>query len=266
MSRTSRVAPEPKPRRLAAGWLVACAAVAGSLTASPAVAAEPVAVEIESEAALVSASSNDVRIPGKGGTEFSLVDDLETPRAPAFRVRAGVRLYDRHLITALYAPLKVVASGTVDRDLVFEGVTFPADTPLWATYRFDSYRLTYRYSFVREPHLELAAGLTAKIRDAEIAVHGPDTATKTNTGFVPLLNLHAEWRPGGGDVGLLFDADALAAPQGRAEDVLLAIQVRPRDRVTLYAGYRTVEGGADNDEVMNFAWLHYAALGLRLTL
>jgi hypothetical protein len=26
------------------------------------------------------------------------------------------------------------------------------------------------------------------------------------------------------------------------------------------AGYRTVEGGADVDEVYNFAWLHYAVL------
>jgi len=28
------------------------------------------------------------------------------------------------------------------------------------------------------------------------------------------------------------------------------------------AGYRTVEGGADVDEVYNFAWLHYAVLSV----
>jgi hypothetical protein len=65
---------------------------------------------------------------------------------------------------------------------------------------------------------------------------------------------------------VLFDADALAAPQGRAEDVLLAFQVRPREGISLYAGYRTVEGGADNDEVFSFAWFHYGAIGLRLEL
>ncbi|MDH4036617.1 MAG: hypothetical protein OEX18_02580 [Candidatus Krumholzibacteria bacterium] len=30
------------------------------------------------------------------------------------------------------------------------------------------------------------------------------------------------------------------------------------DSWSVSAGYRTVEGGADVDEVHNFAWLHYA--------
>nr|HMR10737.1 hypothetical protein [Polyangiaceae bacterium] len=137
---------------------------------------------------------------------------------------------------------------------------------VYAVYRFDSYRLTYRYSFVQDDALQLAAGFTGKIRDAEIALYGAETARKTNTGFVPLLNLHAEWKPGSGSWGILFDADALAAPQGRAEDVLLALTWAPRDGVDLYAGYRTLEGGAENDEVYSFAWLHYGALGVRLRL
>jgi hypothetical protein len=225
-----------------------------------------VEVETEAEAAIVAATRNDVRVPGDSGTAFSLVDDFSTSASPAFRVRAGVRIADRHLVTALYAPLTLNATGEFDRDLEFEGASFPAGTPLHAVYRFDSYRLTYRYSFVQNASLELAAGATAKIRDAEIAVYGPAKGRKTNTGFVPLLNLHAEWRPGAGKLGLLFDADALAAPQGRAEDVLLAVLWAARDGVDLYAGYRTLEGGADNDEVYNFSWLHYGAVGMRVRL
>jgi hypothetical protein len=30
------------------------------------------------------------------------------------------------------------------------------------------------------------------------------------------------------------------------------------DRWSLSTGYRTVEGGADVDDVYNFAWFHYA--------
>jgi len=223
-------------------------------------------VETEAEVAIVAANRNDVRIPGDAGTRFSLVDDLSTPASPAFRVRAGVRIAERHLITALYAPLRLNAKGELDRDVDFAGASFPAGTPLHAVYRFDSYRLTYRYSFVLNDSLEHAAGATGKIRDAEIALYGPTTGRKTNTGFVPLLNLHLEWRPGAGKLGLLFDADALAAPQGRAEDVLLAVSWAVRDGVGLYAGYRTLEGGADNDEVYNFSWLHYGAVGMRVRL
>jgi hypothetical protein len=37
-----------------------------------------------------------------------------------------------------------------------------------------------------------------------------------------------------------------------------------RAGVELRAGYRMVEGGADNDEVYTFAWFHYAVVGLGL--
>ena len=63
---------------------------------------------------------------------------------------------------------------------------------------------------------------------------------------------------------MLFDADALAAPQGRAEDVLIAATWRARDTLALRVGYRTVEGGADNDAVYSFAWFHYVVVGLAI--
>jgi hypothetical protein len=223
-------------------------------------------VELDFEAGVAAASANVVRIPGAGGTRFSLVEDLESPLVPAFRVRAGYRIAERHLITALYAPLSLNASGAFDRDVVFQGETFAAGDPVLATYRFDSYRLTYRFSFVRDDELELAAGVTAKIRDAEISLYGADSASKTNTGFVPLVNVFAHYRPGGGVLGILLEADALAAPQGRAEDVSVAVTWDVRNEVTLRAGYRMLEGGADNDEVYNFAWLHYGVVGVALHL
>lgn len=224
------------------------------------------AVEAEFEAGAVFVGRNDVRIPGNGGTAISFSDDLKTDPAPVFRVRVGYRFLARHLVTALYAPLQVNATGTTSREVSFAGGTYPADTPLLGVYRFNSYRLTYRYSFIRRAGLDLAAGATAKIRDAEVSLYGADARTKTNVGFVPLLNVHVAWRPGHGRLGLLLDADALAAPQGRAEDVLLAITWTVSDQVELRAGYRTLEGGADNDEVYNFAWLHYAVVGVALTL
>ena len=221
-------------------------------------------IEADFEAGVVSASRNDVRIPGAGGTGLSLVDDLSAPLTPVFRLRAGVRFADRHLVTALYAPLRINATGVLDSSAVFAGQTFPAGSSVLGVYRFDSYRLTYRYSFVRNETFEVAAGLTGKIRDAEVSLYGARTARKTNTGFVPLLNVHMEWRPRGGSFGLVLDADALAAPQGRAEDILLAATWAASDRIVLRVGYRMVEGGAENDEVYNFTWLHYAVGGVAL--
>lgn len=222
-------------------------------------------VEAEGEFGLVFSGRNDTRIPGDGGSKLSLVDDLSTPTTPVFRVRVGYRLAERHFITALYAPLSVTAKGTLDRDISFMGATYPAGTPVAAVYRFDSYRLTYRYSFIRREGLDVAGGLTGKIRSAETSLYGVEARRKTNTGFVPLLNVHAAWRPHNGAWGVLFDADALAAPQGRAEDILIAATWTPREGIELRVGYRTLEGGADNSEVYSFAWFHYVVAGLGLT-
>lgn len=220
--------------------------------------------EAEFEGGYVFTSRNDTRIPGKGGTGLSLADDLSTAPAPAFRVRVGYRIADRHFVTALYAPLQVHARGTAPRDIAFAGGSYPAGTPLLAVYRFNSYRLTYRYSFLWRAGLDVAAGVTGKIRDAETSLYGVEARRKTNVGFVPLINVHIAWRPRNGAFGVLLDADALAAPQGRAEDVLLAATWQPRDGVELRVGYRMLEGGADNDEVYSFAWLHYAVAALWL--
>ena len=222
-------------------------------------------VEAEVEAGYVFASRNDTRIPGKGGTDLSLVDDLSSDPTPVFRLRAGYRIAGRHLITALYAPLQINARGTASKDISFAGGDYPAGTPLLAVYRFNSYRLTYRYSFIWRAGLDVAAGLTGKIRDAETSLYGVEARRKTNIGFVPLVNVHVAWRPNNGAFGLLLDADALAAPQGRAEDILLAATWMPRPGVELRIGYRTLEGGADNDQVYSFAWFHYAVAALGLT-
>jgi hypothetical protein len=253
MKHLTSISPNRTLSLLAAAWVLTCH--------QPAAAD---GLEVDFEAGVAAASRNDVRIPGAGGSQLSLVDDLSAAPTPVFRLRAGYRFADRHLVTALYAPLRVNATGVLGRDVNFAGQPYAAGSSVLGVYRFDSYRLTYRYSFIRNETVELGAGLTGKIRDAEISLYGPQTATKTNTGFVPLLNVHLEWRPGAGSFGVALDADALAAPQGRAEDVLLAATWAASDAVELRLGYRTVEGGADNDEVYNFTWLHYAVGGVEL--
>lgn len=155
------------------------------LSAHRPAAAEGISADFE--VGVVSASRNDVRIPGAGGADLSLVDDLSAPPTPVFRLRVGYRFAERHLITALYAPLRLNAIGVLDREAAFAGTIYPAGDSVLGVYRFDSYRLTYRYSFVRNETVELAAGVTGKIRDAEISLYGSRTARKTNTGFVPLL-------------------------------------------------------------------------------
>jgi len=223
-----------------------------------------VAVDIESGA--VFSGYNDVRIPGDGGTLFSLSGELNVDPSAYFRLRVFYDFNARHHLGALFAPLTIHPTGQLDRALIFEGVTFPANTPLEATYRFNSYRLIYRYDFIRKEKIEFGLGFTAKIRDAEISVRGNGIESKkTNVGFVPILHFRLLWNFSD-PFALLVDGDALAAPQGRAEDVLAALTTHISDQISLKLGYRILEGGADNDEVYSFSLFHYAAFGVIVNL
>jgi hypothetical protein len=62
------------------------------------------------------------------------------------------------------------------------------------------------------------------------------------------------------------DAEGLAGGPGRAEDVTVALTWDAAPNVTVRAGGRVVEGGADTDSVYNFALLGYAGAGVTVRL
>src|SRR5687768_6661713 len=138
---------------------------------------------IDVESGIVSTGYNDVRIPGDQGTLFSLKDDLKTESKLFYRLRAGYTIKSRHTISLLYAPLETESEGSVANDILFNDVVFPAYTKLNGTYKFNSYRLTYRYDIVNKPRFIFGFGFTAKIRDAIIRLSSPGlTAVKKNVG------------------------------------------------------------------------------------
>jgi hypothetical protein len=133
-----------------------------------------------------------------------------------------------------------------------------------ATYVFNSYRLSWYWRFPPGERWSFRLGATLKVRDAEIGLAGgPGSSVKDDLGVVPLVYLYARYQATH-RFALELEADALAAPQGRAEDVSLKGVFRVSDRVELDLGYRLLEGGADNDEVYTFAFFHYAVAGVRV--
>jgi hypothetical protein len=218
----------------------------------------------ETEGQVVWNTSNDIAIPGDTGTFFSLPDTLDLKAKMAYRLRLSWQFARRHSFSLLYAPLSIKAEGALPTDLYFYDRTFTQGTRVDALYRFNSYRLTWAFDWVNNPKILFRIGFTAKIRDAEIAVSdAAGTASKTNVGFVPLIHLAFHWRMTE-KVHLITDLDALAAKQGRAEDLFVGLAWKPLPNLALKVGYRTVEGGADNDVVYNFAWLHYLVAGIKI--
>jgi hypothetical protein len=97
---------------------------------------------------------NDVQIPSDSGTRFSLADEIVSSPAIVLRFRGGVTLVERHTLFVLAAPLTVKGVGTLDQEINYQGKPFHQGTEVHSSYRFDSYRLTYRYSIVDKPALD----------------------------------------------------------------------------------------------------------------
>ena len=208
---------------------------------------------------------NDFRIPGDGGTLVPLAD-YESGPMPSFRASLDWDLTSRQSLRLLAAPLRAETTFTTPSPVVFQELVFPAGNPLDATYVFNSYRLTWYWRFPEGEKWSFRLGATVKVRDAQIALAGDaGRSAKDDLGVVPLLYAYARYQATD-RFALELEADALAAPQGRAEDVSLKAVFRLSDRVDLDFGYRLLEGGADNDEVYTFAFFHYAVAGIRIRL
>ena len=213
---------------------------------------------------------NDVRAPNgaqETGTLFSLKDDFDEIENPIyFRAEAMYTIKDKHTFELTAAPLVVEAENYNNPStLFFEDQEFNGDN-INGRYQFNTYRFSYRYRIYNREKFMLDLGATLLTRDAEISItQGNSFTNNTDLGFVPLLSFHTEYacQP---NFSFLLKGDALVGPQGRAEDVFLGVRYNPIENIGIRAGYRIIEGGADVDQVYNFALFHFASAGLVYTL
>ena len=239
--------------------LLASTALAALALAGPAAADDRFRLELEGGAAWQ--LRNDFAVPGTTGTRLS-IDEANGGPFAAFRGTLWADVSKRTSLRLLAAPLRTSATITPDTPVEFNGTLFPAGQPLDVDYVFDSYRLSWVWRFKSSGPVSFRAGITAKIRDAKIGLEGSGlSSAKTNTGFVPLLYGGVRWQMTDA-LALDLDVDAAASSQGRAEDVALRLEAKVSPKVDVFVGARTLEGGADNDEVYSFAWFTYAVGGV----
>jgi opacity protein-like surface antigen len=207
-------------------------------------------------------SRNDIRIPSDTGDEFDMTK--LTGSGPDFfaRLDGHWNINDKHGFRIVLAPLEVSGTGDLREDTEFAGEIFSAGATE-GTYKFNAYKITYRYTFVDNPTLRWRVGFTGVIRDANVELRqGSLQANDDNVGFVPALHLSSDYRFAERWM-LRFDFDGLAGGPGRLFDVALKLDYAVNDNWRIGGGYRTLEGGADTDDVYSFGWLHYAVIDLR---
>lgn len=219
------------------------------------------------EYGMVWQGKNAFQIPNAvGGTRIDLASDSSTAESILVnRFYFTHTLNGPHQIKILFAPLELRTSGTLKNDFYFQNQLFHKDELAFFIYKFNSYRLSYIYNIKQNESWSWNIGVTAKIRDAKISVRGKDKVeTKKDLGFVPLLHFGFNYTPQLiQNIELEFDADALAAPQGRAEDLSFKLSYLATEQARFYLGYRVLEGGADNKAVYTFALFHYLIAGMK---
>lgn len=208
---------------------------------------------------------NDARIPGNGGTFFSLKDDLKTNPKLFYRLQFNYK-FKQHHVNILFAPLAFTSEGKFNDDVLFMNENFIANTSTTGYYKFNSYRITYWYKLVETEKINFGLGITGKIRDAEIKLKSNSiVASKTDIGFVPLIHFFFSYAIND-NIYIKFEGDALGAKQGRAEDFLLSFNYQLNNAVQFFSGYRILEGGSNGSSVYTFAWMNYFSIGAHIKI
>jgi hypothetical protein len=148
-------------------------------------------------------NSTTVRVDGNGiqGTPINLEHELGFSEQTSFRVDGYWRFAKRHKIRVMYFDESRGSTSTLDRDIVFDGVTYPLNANL--STRIDRYIVegAYEYAFLRGEHYELAASIGVhdigfKLTLAAVAnnVNLTQSRNANANGPLPVVGLHYVWQ------------------------------------------------------------------------
>jgi len=197
------------------------------------------------------------------GTRVNLNNEFSRKNKATFSPRIELEYnYNRHHIIATAALVNDKFEGTSYRDIIYDKELFRAGNEIETKYKFNTYRIGYRYRLVDKPQLAFEIGATLLFRDAYISMEDISKKAKfSNFGVAPLLSYYLEWKATE-HFSLLSYGDAFAIKLGRAEDIFVGGKYQFTPRLSGMAGYRLLEGGSDVDKVYTMAAFHFASIGI----
>ena len=218
-------------------------------------------IQLDLEFGKVKLLKNKIQIPGSTGTIFDTTEVSPTEDY-FYRVNLYWPLQGKHSLKVLYAPLEINQSGKFSKDISYEGEVFSKANTTNVLYKFNSYRLTYRYQWIDGAIFKTYIGFTGKIRDAKTQLSQTGLSKSySNVGFVPLIYLRADWSPLNW-LTFIFEMDALGASQGRAIEGAFKTRLTMSNSFGASLGHRVLEGGADNDKLYTWSLISFTFVSL----
>ncbi len=209
-------------------------------------------------------AKNTVQRPNNSdGTRIHLNKEFERKHGSSFSPRIELEYsYNRHHAIGTAAFVHDEFEGITGKEILYDGILFNNGNFINTKYKFNTYRIGYRYRLVEQPWLALELGAALLVRDAYIQLKDEEQRTKySNVGIAPLLSYYIEWKADA-RISLLSYGDAFAVKVGRAEDVFAGAKYRFTDQLYGTAGYRLLEGGSDSDNVYTMSLFHFVSVGL----
>ena len=131
---------------------------------------------------------------GNDGTRFDYRSDGgQDVLFPFFRLSTDLKFKGRHTVVFLYQPLKLTGETVLSEDTTFDGIVFPAGTPLNSTYGFPFWRISYLYDFLRRRGDEVSIGVSLQIRDATITFTSRRSARRVPSADVNVIVASRIW-------------------------------------------------------------------------
>jgi len=118
----------------------------------------------------ISISSESLGIPG---TDIDLTRDLGTADEGVGELRAVLRFARKHKLRFDYLPLKYEAEKVLERDLIFNGILFPAGTSVASEMKWNTYQFGYEWDFIYRDRGYFGVLVAAKYTDVELTLTSP---------------------------------------------------------------------------------------------
>ena len=247
----------------------------------------PYQLALSAELGFLGVAKHNIQF-GKDGSTLDYVEEGGQDNLFPFMRMSADLVIRRHTVVFLVQPLDLRTTDTLRRDILVDGETFTAGTPMNFRYGFTFYRASYLYDLAKDPNRELAIGLSLQLRNATIdfaSSDGRQLISNRNIGPVPIIKLRGMTPVGQQGAWVGAEVDGFYAPiryingsnsdvEGAILDASVRAGLNVDAAVAPFVNLRVIAGGSEGTS-NNFTppgdgftsnWLSFVSVSLGATV